>query len=244
MILEQLESTRLSDMDVDDFCRETMSNKDVQYSDKIDDILIMKYVMEDDLVQEKDLSLSVICSDLSFNDELQNLNLVIAEKNKTIHEQESKLNELNVLVEGLMRQILRAKTNERRLIHENSQSQRYIETLKKENQILKSKSKTYKAAVVKLCEIKQNKNQTKTKTQNKMKNKQNSKLIREDMHYGRPERGQPKMCFEFQKYGSCRRNRNRKFSHQMNDKNSNDHFLYLPPDHPSWWISCIVSTDH
>ena len=75
--------------------------------------LFKKYINEDDLVQQKDLSLLTISSGLSFNNELENLNLEIAEKNKAIHEQESKLNELGVLVETLMRQILRDKIKEK-----------------------------------------------------------------------------------------------------------------------------------
>ena len=84
MATENLESTRISDMDVDQFCSEIVSNVDLLYADKIDDPSMIGEILNNDFFQEMDLSLSVISSDESFGnrpeDKLESLNIDIAEK--------------------------------------------------------------------------------------------------------------------------------------------------------------------
>ena len=69
-------------------------------------------------------------------DEIVSLNLVISRKNKKIQEDEIKLNELDSLVDSLMKQIKRFKVQENKLNYELSQSKRMIYKLKSENRDL------------------------------------------------------------------------------------------------------------
>ena len=97
----------------------------------------MNSTFTEDSVQQMDLSVSIISSDLSWNDELQSLNLNIAEKNRLILEQECKINEMDVLVEKLMKQILRHKLQERRLNNNLCHVQAQCRKLQEENKRLK-----------------------------------------------------------------------------------------------------------
>ena len=106
--------------------------------------------MKEDFVQQMDMSLSVISSDLSWNDELQELNLNLAEKNKQILEQECKINELDLLVEKLTKQILRHKQQERKLKIDLYNEQAFCKRVQKENDTLKLKCGTVDYETLKL----------------------------------------------------------------------------------------------
>ena len=101
MSTDILESTRLSDMDVDEICQGILTTQDMISADKIDDLSIMENIINDDFVQQMNLSLLNSSIDLSFEDRLEE-NLNLANKNKIIQEQENKITRLDKLVEGLM----------------------------------------------------------------------------------------------------------------------------------------------
>ena len=225
MATDNLESTRLSDIDVDEICQEIVSNRDLYFADQIDDLSLMENILNDDLVQPigMDLLTSNLNNDRSFENKL-NLNLNLAEKNKIIHEQEYKLNKQNNLIEGLLGQIHMYKLQERKANTEKFQAEDLIKKLKKENKCLQSKCKIYKAAGLKLNENKPIKcGEKPLQDKNELYNHQN-------------RRRQPKfanVCYYFKENGHCRREDSCKFQHPAENVKSNDPFLYRPPHHPA-----------
>ena len=165
----------------------------------------------------EDLSLSVISLDESslLQDQIESLNLNIAEKNKLIQEQENKISRLDNLVEQLLFQIQMYKVQEKRFHHEKSRSMEQIRGLQEENKDVKSKSRIYKAALIKLS----NKKPNQTKVQDKI--------------YVHPNKRQ-KICFQYEEHGYCRRNEKCPFSHRNKNVNlSPDYFLGIPPLPPA-----------
>ena len=149
MYSETLESTWLSDTDVDELCQGILTNKEIKYADKIDDLSIVENILRDDTIHQMDSSLLMLNPDLSFENRLeQNLNL--ANKNKIIQLQESKIEKLDQLIEGLMGQIQRYKFQKQGRNHEKWQSECLMTKLKEENKSLTSRCRIYKAAVIKL----------------------------------------------------------------------------------------------
>ena len=74
----------LSDIDIDQLCKEVVSNIEVRNSDKIEDFSIIEHIIQNDLILPMDLSLSNVLSGKSFDEELEDpiesLNLCLAEK--------------------------------------------------------------------------------------------------------------------------------------------------------------------
>ena len=99
------------------------------------------------------MTLSNISSEFSFEDEFNNsvesLNRMIAGKNKVILEQESKINNLNALVDQLLGQVQSYKVETRRLNCLASKSEKQRDEIKRENKIIKQKCRIFKAVVVK-----------------------------------------------------------------------------------------------
>ena len=157
-----LESTRLSDSEIDELCQGIVSSKDIQYADQIDELSIVENILNDDVIQQMNLSYVYSNNDISFENKLET-NLILAEKNKLICEQEYKLSRLDRLVEVLMCQIQRFKLQEKRANHELSQSQCLLKQSQDENKKLKSKFRIYKAAVVKMSQNKSFKSESRTK---------------------------------------------------------------------------------
>ena len=98
---------------MDELCRGIVSDQDIQNSDQIDEMSMMENIMKYDHVQSMDSSILYPNPDFSFENRLET-HLNLAERNKIIYEQESKLNKLDNLIEGLMSQILRYKLQEKR----------------------------------------------------------------------------------------------------------------------------------
>ena len=199
--MNNLESTRLSDLDIDEICQEVVSNKDLLHADQIDDISLVENIVKTDLIQQMDLY--NISSDLSFEnkpeDQILSLNLALAEKNKIIFEQETKLNQLNSFVENLMTQLHMYKVQERR-------NQDLVFRIENENKTLKSRSQLYKAAVLKLNSLIPSRKEMKPiQEKNKFRNVENEKI-----------------CFNYRKNGYCWRESRCRFQHS-----SPDPFLWL-----------------
>ena len=58
MTSDDLESTHLSDTDIDELCEGMVSSQDIQYADKIEDLSIIENILKEDHILAKDLSLS------------------------------------------------------------------------------------------------------------------------------------------------------------------------------------------
>ena len=120
---ENLECTRLSEVDLDQLCKEV---DDLLNADKIEHSSVITNTVLNDSIHHLDLSSSDVSSIESVVDELddsiESLNLDIAGKNKLIQEQETTINRLELLVEQLMIQVQRYKVKERKNNYEKSQA--------------------------------------------------------------------------------------------------------------------------
>ena len=156
---------------------------------------ILKNALTDDKIEEISIAALYqfkyedynICS---YEPKFETLNLVLADRNKLICEQESKLTQLDKLVESLHRQFQSHRIKERKLEKELGEYKDLAYKLQKENNILRAKQSTCRASY---------------SGQNKSSN---SIYLKKEKDF--PPNS--KICFSFCDHGFCKWKTNCKYS--------------------------------